>query len=111
MNRVRLWVVFGLGLAVLAVGAYFVIQSSGRLPSPDSLLYEQMTRRFYHGLASLQVGLLDDAKEQFTRATELVPPEPTAWANLGLTYLRLGEFDAASAPIERAARLRPGDRD
>jgi tetratricopeptide (TPR) repeat protein len=110
-NRVRLSVVLGLGLAALAIAGYLVIRVRDRLPSPQSAVYEEMTRRFYHGLASLQVGLLDDAKEQFTRATELVPSEPAAWANLGLAHLRLGEFDAAAPPVERAVALAPRNAD
>jgi tetratricopeptide (TPR) repeat protein len=110
-NRVRLLVALGLGLAALAVAGYLVVRSRDRLPSPQSAGYEEMTRRFYHGLAALQVGLLDDAKQQFTRATELVPAEPAAWANLGLAHLRLGEFDAASRPIERAVALAPRNSD
>jgi tetratricopeptide (TPR) repeat protein len=110
-NRVMLPVAIGLGLAALAAGGYFAARSRHRLPSPDSAVYEQMTRSFYLGLASLQVGLLDDAKGHFTRATELVPEEPAAWANLGLAHLRLGEFDAASQPLERAVALAPRNGD
>ncbi len=110
-NPVVLPVVIGLGLAALAIGGYFVARTRDRLPSPESAVYEEMTRRFFHGLAALQVGLLDDAKQQFTRATELVPAEPAAWANLGLAHLRLGEFDAASQPVARAAALAPKNSD
>lgn len=97
----------GLTLVALTVGVYRATRKSDRLPAPDSQAYEEMTRSFYRGLASLQVGLLDDAREAFTRATELVAAEPAAWANLGLVYLRLGEFDAAQPPIERAVALAP----
>src|SRR5580704_654293 len=107
----RRYPVLGLGLAALVIGGDIVACSRDRLPSLQSALYEEMTRRFYHGLASLQVGLLDDAKEQFTRATELVPSEPAAWANLGLAHLRLGEFDAAAPPVERAVALAPRNAD
>ena len=92
-------------LAALAAGGYTVLRWRGRLPSPDSPVYEDTTRSFYRGLAELQIGLLDDAKRDFGKATELVPGEPAAWANLGLAHLRLGEFDAATAPIEKAVSL------
>ncbi|HXH24435.1 MAG TPA: FG-GAP-like repeat-containing protein, partial [Vicinamibacterales bacterium] len=59
----------------------------------------------------LEVGLLDDARRQFTEATELVPSEPASWANLGLAHLRLGELEAAVAPIERALALAPDNAD
>src|SRR3954470_6772378 len=94
-------------LAVLAVA----IAGCSRLPSRDSPLYEDTTRSFYRALSELQVGLLDDAKRDFGKATELVPREPASWANLGLASLRLGEFDAASAPIEKAVSLAPSTSD
>src|SRR2546430_11352941 len=81
--------------------------SRNRLPAPDSAVYEDTTRAFYRGLAELQVGLLDDAKRDFGKAAELVPGEPASWANLGLAHLRLVEFDAAVAPIEKAVSLSP----
>ena len=40
-----------------------------------------------------------------------MPDEPAAWANLGLAHLRLGEFDAAAAPIAKAAALAPRQSD
>ena len=85
------------------------MRGGARLPEPGSLEYEQVTRTFYRGLASLQVGLLDGAREEFTRATALVATEPASWANLGLANLRLGELEAAVAPIERAASLAPSN--
>jgi len=98
-------------VVLLATGAYIVMRSRATLPAADSATYEEVTRAFYHGLASLQVGLLDDAKREFGRSTELGPGEPAGWANLGLAHLRLGEYDAASAAIARAAGLAPRNPD
>ena len=102
-----------ISVVVLLIGAaavVFVLRSRGpSLPAPGSDTYEQMTRAFYWGLSALEVGLLDDARQQFTKATTIVPEEPAAWANLGLTQLRLGELDAAAAPIERALALAPNN--
>jgi tetratricopeptide (TPR) repeat protein len=92
-------------LAIAATFLYMRVRSRNRLPPPDSPVVENTTRLFYRGLAELQVGLLDDAKRDFGKATELVPNEPASWANLGLASLRLGEFDAAAAPIEKAVSL------
>ncbi|MQA28544.1 MAG: tetratricopeptide repeat protein [Luteitalea sp.] len=97
----------GLTLLALTAGVYLVSQRSDRLPAPGSEVSEGATRSFYLGLASLQVGLLDRARQEFTRTTELVAAEPASWANLGLVHLRLGDFDAAQPPIERAAALAP----
>ena len=96
-------------VAVIAAGVLLWRRPS--LPAPGSEPYEQVTRAFYHGLAAMEVGLLDDARQRFTRATQIVPQEPAAWANLGLAQLRLGELDAAAAPVERARQLAPGNAD
>jgi tetratricopeptide (TPR) repeat protein len=105
----------GLALALVAAGVgayyYFARAANSDLPSAGSPAYEQTTSSFYRGLAQLQVGLLDDAKREFSKAAALAPGEPAAWANLGLAHLRLGEFDAASGPVARAVALLPGSSD
>lgn len=101
-NLVLAAVVLAVGLAV-----FLAVRGRTRLPAPGSPAYEQITRQFYRGLASLQVGLLDSARQDFARATELVADEPASWANLGLTHLRLGDLEASMAPIERAVALAP----
>ena len=40
-----------------------------------------------------------------------MPREPAAWANLGLTHLRLGDFDPALQAIQRAVALAPSSSD
>ena len=99
-----------LALAAAGVGTYYFLarRAGGGLPAVGSQAYEQTTSSFYRGLAQLQVGLLDDAKREFSKAAALAPGEPAAWANLGLAHLRLGEFDAASEPVARAVALLPG---
>jgi predicted Zn-dependent protease len=47
----------------------------------------------------------------FKTATDVVPEEPAAWANLGLAQLRLGELDAAVMPVDRALELAPANVD
>jgi tetratricopeptide (TPR) repeat protein len=93
-------------IAVAAAGVFF-LRGRNALPAPGSETYERVTRAFYRGLASLEVGLVDDAKREFTTVTTTVAAEPAAWANLGLAHLRLGELDAAAAPIDRAVMLAP----
>ena len=96
---------------MVAIGGAVVFLRRPSLPRPGSAPYEQVSRAFYHGLAALEVGLLDDARQQFKSATDVVPQEPAAWANLGLAQLRLGELDAAVMPIERALELAPANVD
>ena len=103
--RSRLILAASLALILVAVVATVFIRRSGRLISSSSRAYEDVSRAFYHGYAALQVGLLDDAKTQFAKATEIAPREPASWANLGLTDLRLGELDPAAQAIDRAAQL------
>ena len=98
------------GLFILLAIIVLVMRRDA-LPQPGSGAYEQVTRAFYRGLASLEVGLLDDAKREFTTVTTQVEAEPAAWANLGLTHLRLGELEAAAVPVERALMLAPDDAD
>ena len=69
--------------------------------------YDEAARTFYIGLAALQVGDDARAEEKLTRVTELVPEEPTAWADLGLLSLRRREFDVAAGRLERALALAP----
>ena len=97
-------------LALVAVAAIVYLRRPS-LPAPGTPTYEQVSRAFYHGLAALEVGLLDDARQQFAAATGLVPEEPASWANLGLAQLRLGELDAAVMPVERALELAPANVD
>jgi len=94
-------------LSVIAVAMY--LHRRPGLPTQDSQPYQDMTRVFYRGLAELEVGLLDNARQDFTRATLIVPEEPAAWANLGLALIRLGDVNAAAEPIARAAVLKPRD--
>ena len=98
-------------LVIAATGYFYLRDPASRLPEPGSEAYEQATRAFYRGLASLDVGLLADAKREFTDVTMRVPEEPAAWANLALAHLRQGELDEAAAPIERARMLAPENAD
>lgn len=98
--------VTGALLAAIVISLY-VVRRRGSQPAPGTATYEQATREFYSGLAALEVGLLDNARMDFTSATKVAPAEPAAWADLGLTELRLGELDMAAGPIDRAMALAP----
>jgi tetratricopeptide (TPR) repeat protein len=106
-NRTAFLIIVIAAAVAAIAAALFLVRGRAGLPAPGSDAYEQVTGAFYRGLASLEVGLLDDARREFTAATELVPQEAASWANLGLTRLRLGELDAAVEPIERARTLAP----
>jgi tetratricopeptide (TPR) repeat protein len=97
--------------AAIAVVTLILVRRGPSLPRPGSAAYEEVTSAFYRGLAALEVGLLDDARQEFTSASARVPEEPASWANLGLTRLRLGELDSAAEPIGRALMLAPDNAD
>lgn len=94
---------------VVAGGLGLHLYHRNRGPTPGSPQYEEVVRAFYGGLSHLQVGLLDEAVREFEQVTVLAPGEPAAWANLGITWLRLGEPDEAAAPIETAASMASDD--
>ena len=72
-------------------------------------MYREFCTAFYTGLAGLQSGEDVHAKDDLTRASQLAPGEPAAWANLGVFQLRRQEFDAALKSAETARGLAPGN--
>ena len=95
------------GLAGLGAVAYWLMRPADPLPRPGSTAYEETVQRFYLGLASLEVGLLDEATTQFGHAGRLAPAEPAIFANLAVAHLRLGEDETAVAHLETARALAP----
>src|SRR3954463_15635839 len=106
-RRLPLFLALVTGVAVAAAIVYVVRRPN--LPAQGSVEYEDMSRAFHRGLAALDVGLLDNARQEFTRATQIVPDEPAGWANLGLALIRLGDVNAAADPINHALMLAPRD--
>ncbi len=117
--RHRSRVVFGVAGLIAIVTALAVVTaiylrrvpakplaSAEALPAPGSELYGQMVSAFYSGVAALDVDLRR-ARTNLTRATELVPAEPAAWADLGLADLRLRDLDAAARNLAIAQKLAP----
>ena len=82
-------------------------ESSLKLPVKNSKEYNDTVRAFYVGLAALQVGDDVRAESELTKATQLAPDEPAAWANLGLLSLRQRNLDAAAERLEKARSLMP----
>ena len=62
---------------------------------------------FDAGLISLQVGDDGNAAKLLPQATQMIPQEPAAWANLGLFRLRQGDFNAARDALTKAQNLAP----
>ncbi|HEY7184080.1 MAG TPA: FG-GAP-like repeat-containing protein, partial [Blastocatellia bacterium] len=90
-----------------ALVAFAACERNTGLPKPGSQEYRDLVTAFYVGLAGLQTGEDVRAKEKLTRATEIAPGEPAAWANLGLLAVRQQEFDTAYEKVEKARTLAP----
>ncbi len=96
-----------------ACGAAFALGlvACGSMPtgvsSQISPEYRETVRAFYRGLASLEVGLLDDAQAAFERAAALAPDEPAIRANLAVVHVGFGNEAEAAGHIEAARGLAP----
>ncbi|HEX4022043.1 MAG TPA: FG-GAP-like repeat-containing protein [Acidobacteriaceae bacterium] len=95
--------------ALLASASLLVAgcHSRDQLPSPSSKAYSDFVSTFYVGLAALQVGNDVRAETMLARATQMVPGEPSAWADWGILALRQRNFDAAEQRLKRAQALAP----
>src|SRR5665213_2951621 len=80
-------------LGILALALTGCHSRSG-LPKPSSKTYTDFVSAFYTGLGALQVGDDVRAENELSRATQLAPGEPAAWANWAILALRQRNFDA-----------------
>ena len=69
--------------------------------------YQETVRVFYRALASLEVGLLDEARDGFAEAAALAPEEPAIQANLAVAETVMGNDAGATAALGAAAGLAP----
>jgi Tfp pilus assembly protein PilF len=77
------------------------------LPQPGSPKYAELVSAFYVGLAGLQTGADEPAKEKLTLATQIAPGEPASWADLGVLALRQQDFDTAYKYADQARSRMP----
>ena len=66
-----------------------------------------MVSEFSSGVAALDTDANPIARDALTRATQIVPAEPAAWADLALAQIRLGDYESASAGLVKAHVLAP----
>src|SRR5438105_1757857 len=108
--RQRLWIALAVGAAVLLAAAAYLL-ADGRLPRPGEPAYEEYAEAFETGTAALDAGINDVADRELSRAIDLVPEEPAAWANRALAHLRTEHLDEAAADLRHAARLARNNAD
>jgi Tfp pilus assembly protein PilF len=77
------------------------------LPEKSSEKFPDAVRSFYVGLAALQVGDDQRAKDELTKTTQFADAEPAAWNNLGVLQMRQKDFEAAAKSLEKAKSLAP----
>jgi tetratricopeptide (TPR) repeat protein len=95
-------------IASITVAAVFFLRGGGdNLPRPGSENYREMVSSFYAGVTALDVNANEQARISLSRATELVPEEPAAWADRGLLKLRLEDHEGAAGDLEQARKLAP----
>lgn len=56
----------------------------------------------------MNLGRLEPALADLTKAVELGPKDPEAWNNRGVVHMRLHQWDKAQADFARAVELNPG---
>jgi Flp pilus assembly protein TadD len=81
--------------------------SHSGLPDVASPQYADLVRAFYVGVAGLQTGADDAARQNLTRAMQIAPGEPAAFADLGILSLRQQDFDSAFKNADQARTLLP----
>lgn len=75
--------------------------------SPD---YAKAISAFYVGEAALESGDDEHAPAELTQFTQMVPQEPSGWADLGLYYLRHGQIAQAAPLVKKAVSLIPANQ-
>jgi Tfp pilus assembly protein PilF len=102
-------------LLILAISAgvgFWLLRDRVGLPKPGSARYEEYVIAFQVGTAALDANVPEPVETNLSRAIELIPQEPAAWANRGLFYLRHNSQFAKAAPdLARANRLAPDSPD
>lgn len=99
-----------LGLAVAATVAVAQSLAPAASPSPSpalATLGPEARLAIERGLADFRVNLLEDAKAEFLKLTQLAPNHPVGWANLGSVEFRLNQLDDAAEHLRKAVRLDP----
>lgn len=105
----RRWALLAITVAVLVVlsAGAFLLWHWGLQPRPGTPVYREMVSAFSAGVAALDVEANPTAQAKLTLATELVPEEPAAWADLGLLQVRLMDYDSAARNLAQAHTLAP----
>src|SRR6201999_1044931 len=93
---------------IVATACIFTSCSRNKgLPDVSSPQYGEFIRVFYVGLAGLQTGADDPAKQNLPQATQVAPGEPASWADLAVLAVRQQDYDTAFKNADQARTLAP----
>ncbi len=104
----RKLLIIGAAILVIALTCFYFARQSQRGSSPSSPRYAEFISAFYSGVTALETGE-NRARTRLEKATELMPNEAAAWANLGLLQLRNNELDLALQSLKKAQELAPNN--
>src|SRR5260221_626305 len=106
-KRIRILALAVLTLLIVAAIVVGVIFWQPKLPAPGSPAYVEYAEEFEVGTAALDVDRHEVAAPHLSRAIEIIPREPAAWANRGLLYLRTNQLNEAANDLNKAYELAP----
>jgi tetratricopeptide (TPR) repeat protein len=87
-----------------------VLPSIGAAQVANSQIQAQVQEHFLAAQQAQQRGQLNDAVAEYQQVVRLQPRLPEVYANLGLVYYALGEFENSAKALASAEKLRPGMR-
>ncbi len=106
-SMIRKILVCGLVPVVLALTAAGCKQQK----MTDAEKAEAMITAKTLGLAYLEENKLEQAREEFMKIIELDDSEVMGYANLGIVFLRMGEYGKAEEWLKKAIKIAPEDPD
>lgn len=89
----------------ILIAACFAIPSCKEKPVDEKQLARDKITIRTLGLAYLEENKLEEAEAEFLKLTDLSPDEALGFANLGLVYLRMDNYEKALKQLDEAARI------
>ena len=77
----------------------------------DREIYREILTSRTLGLAYLEENKLAEAEEEFLKLIRLAPDEAMGYANLGLVYLRMGQYENSVEKLQQAIEKEPANPD
>lgn len=98
-------------LVPLSCMLLFAFMGCGRKIAVDPQTAREMIIHRNLGVAHLEENNLEDAIGEFQKLVDIAPQEPLGYANVGLAYLRMGEYEQAEEWLQEALNLEPHNPD